>query len=66
MEVEMAFRCSAVAATTATLVPRVGENKKKGMTDDVASVVITFAAARDTQMFPGVDIAEYEVIIRKR
>lgn len=45
------MRLSAVAATTATLVPVDGERAMPDFADTVASVVVTFTNARDDKFF---------------
>jgi len=65
MESKAVYKVSAVAATTATLNPQLGSGPKGDMCDTVASILITFTAARDTNMFD-VTNREYEVTIRRR
>jgi len=54
------FKMSAVAATTATLVPVDGENTKGDFADSVASVLVTFTNARDSRVF---DIVNRQIIV---
>ncbi len=51
MEYNKKMRCSAVAATTATLVPATDDNLKGDLSDTIVNVVVTFTTARDTNMF---------------
>ena len=54
------FRISAVAATTATLVPADGEQTKGDFSDSIASVLVTFTNARDSRVF---DIVNRQIIV---
>ena len=45
------FKISAQDATSATLVPAVGEVTKGDFSDSIATVVVTFSNARDAQIF---------------
>jgi hypothetical protein len=65
MEASFQMRASAVAATTATLVPLVGTNARGGtLADTVTQAVLTFTTARDTKFFGGVD-DRFQVVISK-
>jgi hypothetical protein len=65
MEKRGAYKVSAVAATTATLVPQTSQDVAGDFADKVTNIVITFTNARDSQFFD-VTNREYEVIIRRR
>ena len=45
------FKVSALAGTTATLVPADGEQTKGDFADTISNIVVTFANARDAQIF---------------
>jgi len=65
MEKHGVYKSSAVAATTATLVPQTGQDRGGDFADLVTNIVITFTNARDDQFFD-VTNREYEIVIRRR
>lgn len=65
MESKATYKASALAATTATLVPQLGSGVKGDLADLLTNIVLTFTTARDDKFFD-VTNREYEVIIRRR
>lgn len=65
MKVEQRMRVSAQDATTATLVPVDGETSVPDTSDKITQIVVTFAAARDTQLFD-VTNRQFDVALEKK
>jgi hypothetical protein len=65
MESTAVYKASAVAATTATLIPQLGSGVKGDLADTLTNIVLTFTTARDDKFFD-VTNREYVVTIKRR